>query len=296
MEPDRHPLRARLLILAAAVLFSTGGAAIKATTLEGWRVASFRSGVAAIAVFLMLPASRRRPTPRIAAVSLAYAATLILFVLATKTTTAANAIFLQSTAPIYVVLLGPWLLKEPVRRRDLIFLAILGAGMSLFFVAREAPQATAPAPLLGNVLALLSGLAWAFTLVGLRAVGRRESEGGPGGATAVLYGNIAACLLAFPAALPLGRATTGDLIVILYLGVVQIGVAYACLTAALRHVGALAATLLLFVEPALNPIGAYLAHGERVAPPALLGGVVILAATFVKTALDLRPLRTAARD
>jgi len=290
VEPDRHPLRARLLILAAAVLFSTGGAAIKATTLEGWQVASFRSGVAAVAVFAMLPAARRRPTPRIAAVSVAYAATLILFVLATKTTTAANAIFLQSTAPIYVVLLGPWLLKEPVRRRDLLFLLILAAGMSFFFVAREAPQATAPAPLVGNVLALLSGLAWAFTLVGLRAIGRSESAGSPGGASAVLWGNVVACLAALPWALPVQHATGADALVILYLGVVQIGVAYACLTAALRHVGALAATLLLFVEPALNPIGAFIVHGERVAPTALVGGIVIMAATLAKTVLDLRPL------
>lgn len=278
------------------MLFATGGAAIKATTLDGWEVASFRSGVAAIAVFLMLPAARRRPTARILAVAVAYAATLILFVLSTKTTTAANAIFLQSTAPIYVVLLGPWLLEEPVRRRDLTFLLILGAGLSLFFVSREAPQATAPAPLLGNVLALLSGLAWAFTLIGLRAIGRREHEGGPGGACAVLYGNVVACLAALPWALPIGPATGGDVVVILYLGIFQIGVAYACLTAALRHVGAMAATLLLFVEPALNPIGAFLVHGERVAPWALVGGVVILAATFVKTVLDLRPLRAVARD
>ena len=296
MEPERHALRARLLVLAAAVLFSTGGAAIKATALGGWQVASFRSGVAALAVLALLPASRRRPTARIALVSIAYAATLILFVLATKTTTAANAIFLQSTAPIYVVLLGPWLLREPVRRRDVLFLLLLGGGLSLFFVAREAPQATAPAPFLGNLLALLSGLAWAFTLVGLRAIGRDESRGGPGGASAVLYGNVVACLAALPWALPVERAAPADLAVILYLGVVQIGVAYACLTAALRDVGAMEATLLLFVEPALNPIGAWLAHGERVAPPALLGGVVILAATFVKTVIDLRVMRPRARD
>jgi drug/metabolite transporter (DMT)-like permease len=296
VEPDPHPLRARLQILAAAVLFSTGGAAIKATTLDGWQVASFRSGIAAIAVFLMLPHARRRPTPRIALVSIAYAATLVLFVLATKNTTAANAIFLQSTAPIYVVLLSPWLLREPARRRDLLFLLILAAGMSLFFVARESPQATAPAPLFGNLMALLSGLAWAFTLVGLRAVGRREGEGGPGGASAVLFGNLVAFVAALPWALPVTHAAPSDALAILYLGVVQIGVAYACLTAALRHVGAMAATLLLFVEPALNPIGAWLAHGERVAPQALCGGLVILAATFVKTALDLRPPREAARD
>src|SRR5258706_12178150 len=118
IKPDEHPLRARLAILAAAILFSTGGAAIKATQLTGWQVASFRSAVAAIAVLLMLREARRGFSRLAALVAAGYAATMVLFVLANKLTTAASTIFLQSTAPIYLVLLGPWILNEPVRRRD----------------------------------------------------------------------------------------------------------------------------------------------------------------------------------
>lgn len=287
MTPDAA---GRLLVAVAAVLFSTGGAVIKATTLDGWQVACLRSGVAFVAVLMMLPAARRRPEPASFLVGLSYAATLVLFVMATKMTTAANAIFLQATAPVYVVLLSPWLLREPARRRDLLFLALLGGGLALFFAAHEAPQATAPRPFAGNLLGALSGMTWALTLVGLRFMGRREAEGGSGAVTAVVAGNLIACLVCLPRAWPVAGAPAGDVAAIVYLGVIQIGVAYVCLTRGLRQVAALPATLILFIEPVLNPIWTFLAHRERIAPLALLGGAIILAATFVKNALDLRPV------
>ncbi|HSB54241.1 MAG TPA: EamA family transporter, partial [Gemmatimonadales bacterium] len=123
--------RARLELLITAFLFSTGGAAIKSAHFTSWQVAGLRSGVAAIAVLLFLPASRRiaRGTGSITVmVAVAYAATLILFVLANKLTTAANTIFLQSTAPLYILLLSPMLLKEHIHRRDLGFMAAIALG------------------------------------------------------------------------------------------------------------------------------------------------------------------------
>src|SRR3954462_1333030 len=109
---ESSPLNSRLLVLAAAALFSTGGAAIKATSLTAWQVASLRSTVAIAALLVLLPRARRRPTASMLAVGVAYAATLILFVVATKLTTAADAIFLQDTAPLYVLLAAPFLLGE----------------------------------------------------------------------------------------------------------------------------------------------------------------------------------------
>src|ERR1035437_2202074 len=138
------PLRNRLLLVAAAVLFSTGGAAIKAAALTPWQVASFRSGVAALALLLVVPEARKGWSWRVAPVGAAYAATLILFVLATRLTTAANAIFLQSTAPLYLLLLGPWLLREPIRRSDIVYILAIAAGMALFSLG--APRAAASPP------------------------------------------------------------------------------------------------------------------------------------------------------
>jgi drug/metabolite transporter (DMT)-like permease len=128
------------MLLAAAALFSTGGAAIKATTLTGWQVASFRSGIAGIAVMLMIPAARRGWSGRSLLVGAAYAATMILFVQANKLTTAASSIFLQSTAPIYLVLLGPWLLGEHNRRRDFLLMGAMSVGLALcFFFCNAVP-------------------------------------------------------------------------------------------------------------------------------------------------------------
>jgi drug/metabolite transporter (DMT)-like permease len=272
-------LASRLQLLGAAFLFSTGGAAIKAATLNGWQVASFRSGVAAAALLLFLPESRRVRSWRVLLVGLAYASCLILFVLSNKLTIAANAIFLQSTAPLYLLLLGPWLLKERIRRADLILMGVLGLGMSMFFLDRQIPVRTAPDPALGNVLALVSGISWALTLAGLRWVGSLERFGQPLLAT-VTAGNALACILCLPMALPAAAFSPQDVLVIGYLGTVQIGLAYVFLTRAMRSVPALESSLLLLAEPALNPIWAALVHGERPGGFALLGGSLILAATL----------------
>lgn len=273
--------RARLAVCAAAALFSTGGAAIKYAHLTGWQVASFRSGVAALAVLLFLPESRRRWNRATAIVAVGYATTLILFVLSNKLTTSANAIYLQSTAPLYLVAIGPWLLHERAQRRDLFFMVALAVGLGLFFLGEEPTRATAPDPMRGNVLAIASGVAWAFTVAGLRWVGKREGAS-PGAASgAVALGNLVAFAVALPFALPVDHVGTGDALSILYLGVFQIGLAYACLTRGLARVPALEASLLLTIEPVLNPVWAWLVHGEVPSSFAFAGGGVILVATVV---------------
>ncbi len=281
--------RARLEILVVAFLFSTGGAAIKAVAFTSWQVASLRSGIAAVAVWLLLPAARRlrdgRPAVT-AIVAVAYAATLVLFVLANRLTTAANTIFLQSTAPLYILLLGPLLLHERIGRREVLFMAAVGLGMACFFVGRQPSFRTAPDPVAGNLLAACSGLTYAVMLLGLRWMGTRG--GSP--AAAVAIGNLLAFLVALPGALPLGSHGTLDWGIVIYLGVIQIGLAYALLTRAIPHVPALEASLLLFLEPALNPLLAWAGHGEYPGPWALAGGALIMAATGVKTWAD------AARD
>jgi drug/metabolite transporter (DMT)-like permease len=273
----------RLQILLTAALFSTGGAAIKATSLAGWQVASFRSGVAALAILIMVPAARVRWSRRTVMVGGAYAATMILFVLGNKLTTAASTIYLQSTAPLYTLLLGPWLLKERIRRQDLLFMVALATGLGLFFVGVEEPQASAPNPLLGNLLGILTGIFWSLTVVGLRSLGKGSDPGGGSAASAVVAGNTLAFLVALPLALPVESATGADWGLIAFLGVVQIGVAYAMLTAALRHVPAMEATLLLLVEPVLSPLWAWIFHAELPSGWSFAACAVILVATTVRT-------------
>jgi DME family drug/metabolite transporter len=282
--------RARWQLATAAALFSTGGAAIKAADFTGWQTAGLRSGIAALAILLISPAARRGWTGRAVLVGFAYAACLTLFVLANRLTTAANTIFLQSTAPLYLLVLGPWLLKEPIRRQDLGFMAAVGVGLALFFVSAEAPRMTAPDPVRGNILALVSGFAWALTVCGLRWLG---GGGGARGSAmaAVVSGNITAALVAVPMALPLGSHSAAGWGVLIYLGVFQIAVAYVLVTAGLKHLGALEASLILLIEPTLNPVWAWLFQGEQPGAWAVLGGAIILGSTTLKGWLDARSQR-----
>jgi drug/metabolite transporter (DMT)-like permease len=283
-----HLARARLQVLGAAFLFSTGGAAIKAAQFTSWQVAGLRSGIAALTVTLLVPAARhvgsRSAFARSALVAVAYAATLVLFVLANKLTTAASTIFLQDTAPVYILLLSPLVLQEPIARRDLGFMVVIAIGMALFFVGRQASYVTAPDPIRGNVLALLSGLTYALMLLGLRWMGK--TGGSP--ASAVALGNSFALLVALPMMLPLGHHDLRDWSIIVYLGVFQIGLAYYWLAHGIRELPAFEVALLLFLEPALNPLWAWLVHGEVPGPWAAVGGALILGATGLKAWWDSR--------
>lgn len=272
----------RILVLLAAVLLSTGGAAIKLCSFTGWQVASFRSMVAAVAVLVLARPSRREINGRVLLVACGFAATLIVFAVANKLTTAANAIFLQSSAPLFIALLAPTLLGEHFQRRDLPVVIAIALGMALFFVGEQPSFSSAPEPVRGNLVAALSGLTWALTVIGLRWLSRAGS--GPGGM--LLIGNIIAAAVCLPLALPVASATAADWALIAYLGAFQIVVAYLLISAGLRHLTALEGMLLLLLEPVLNPVWAALVQGEMPGALSLAGGAVILGATVWKALAD----------
>jgi DME family drug/metabolite transporter len=284
--------RARLAVLAAALLFSTGGAAIKGTSLTAFQVAGFRSAVAALTLVALLPGARRGFSRALAPSALAYAGTLVCFVVATKLTTSAAAIFLQSTAPIWVLVLAPLVAGEEVRRRDLPYVAAAAAGLLLVFLGSGDASATAPRPALGNAAALASGLFYAILMLTLRRLTR-----GGGDADRSLPATVAGNALAFaaclPWALPVAAWSGHDLAAILYLGVIQIGFAYWLFTRALRVLPALEVSLLVLLEPVLNPLWTWLLHGERPSLLASAGGGVMLAALAVRALLE-RPAKTLA--
>jgi drug/metabolite transporter (DMT)-like permease len=278
----------RLQILATAILFSTGGAVIKAIDLSSWQVAAFRSGVAALAILLMLPSARRRWDLGTLAVGIAYAGALICYVLANKLTTAASTIFLYSTSPLYVLLLGPWLLKEPLRRRDLVFMVVVGVGFLMVMLGAEPAGVTAPKPFEGNLLAALGGFFFALVVIGLRWTSGRDAGHRAGPTAAVAAGNLIALAICLPLALPVIESRPVDWVLIGYLGVFQIGLAYALLASGLKRIPALEASLLILIEPVLNPVWAWWLHGERPSRLSLVGGVLILATIAARAVLEAR--------
>jgi drug/metabolite transporter (DMT)-like permease len=277
---------ARLQVLAAAILFSTSGAGIKAAAFSAPQVTAFRSGIAAIALLLWLRGRMVWSLPAIG-IGVVYAATVTLFVASTKLTTAANAIFLQATAPLYLLVLAPLVLGERFRARDLVYMCALAVGMTLCFVGQAAPTLTAPDPAKGNLLGVLCSMTWAVTLLSLRFVERNPTRPGVG-ITAVVAGNVLACLITLPSALPFPHASAIEWGTIAYLGVFQLGLGYLCLTAAVRHLHALDVSLLLLLEPVLNPVWTWLLRGEHPGRWALMGGSVIVAATALKGFADSR--------
>jgi drug/metabolite transporter (DMT)-like permease len=182
-------------------------------------------------------------------------------------------------------LLSPLLLGERIRRRDFLYLTVVAAGLVLCFAAQPAATATAPDPATGNLLGVMCSLAWAATLMALRWAER----GNPGaGMSAVIVGNVMACLAGLPFALPMPVATAGEWGTLVYLGVVQIAIAYVFLTRAFRRLSALEVSLLLLLEPVLNPIWTWLVRGEEPGPWVALGGALIVVGTGLKAVYDSR--------
>jgi len=269
--PDR---RAGLLsIVIAALLWSTGGIGIKAVADPALKVTFYRSIFAAVTLFLIFRRDVRiRWSPAVAVAIVSYGACLTTFVVATKWTTAANAIFLQYAGVIWVLLLSPLVLREPMRRRDVIAIVVALAGMALFFVGKFEARGMA-----GNAMALVSSVFFATMILALR----RETHASR---AAVTWGNVVLSLALLPFISHDLALTTKSLLALLFLGVFQIGLAYAFFVRGLKHVTATEASLTGMLEPVANPIWVLLFLGERPSVYALFGGAIVLAAIAWHTA------------
>jgi drug/metabolite transporter (DMT)-like permease len=279
-----------LLVLGAAVLWSTGGVFIKLGKAGGLSDAELSCGRALFSAATVALLTRREGfglnlVTGVAAVL--YALLLFLFVRATMLTTAANAIFLQYTAPVYILLLEPLLFREKYRAADFAVVACCVAGMSLFFVGQLRPQDVE-----GNLTALASGACFAAFYLLLRSKRAREVNR----ASSVIYGNLLLALVTLPAfAAGAWKLDARNLAVVAYLGVVQIGFAYAMLTLGIaRGVRGLDAGVIGYVEPVLNPVWVFLVTRERPSRWALAGGSIIIAAVLAHTLWKARRRATPA--
>jgi drug/metabolite transporter, DME family len=279
----------RLAIFGSAVLFSTGGVAIQWLTLAGPSVAGFRAAMACVAIALVVPGRASMRHRAVLATGLAQGTTMLLFVLSNKATTAANAIFLQCTAPLYIPLLASRVLGERATKRDLAAMAGVAVGLACFFLGTTEASGTAPNPRLGDLLAIASGVTWACTVVGLRYLAR-DGAAAPGAAKgALLWGNLLVAAFMLPLGLPSASQATGtDWVILAYMGSVQIALAYRLLVRAVARVPALEASLLAMFEPVLNPVWAFLLLGERPSAWAMVGAAVLTAVTVARAAAGSR--------
>lgn len=275
--PSALPRGAALAcLLGAAFLWSLGGLLIKSIPWGALAIAGARSCIAVPVILLYL----RRPRFTWSAAQLtgaaAYAATVIFFVLANKLTTAANAILLQYTAPLYVAVMGALLLEE--RAGPVAWAALAGAmgGMALFFM-----DSLGEGGLCGNILALASGVSFAVLIVSLRM----QKDGSP--IESVLLGNLVTGVLCAPFMFRSAPPREGWA-ALAVLGVFQLGLAYILYSAAIRRVTALEAVLVPVIEPLLNPLWVFLLLGERPGPWALAGGAVVLVSVTLFSAFRAR--------
>ena len=260
-----------LLVAAAALLWSTGGIGIKAVTEPALKVTFYRSLFAAIALMLFLPRNAwatRRWTSTAAFVGsiISYAACLTTFVVATKWTTAANAIFLQYAGAIWVLLFSPLVVHEPLRARDAAAIGVALGGMALFFVGRFEARGMA-----GNAMALLSSVFFAALILLLRREHRASQA-------TVTWGNVLTAFAVLPFVASNLRLSLTSLGILIFLGAFQIALAYFLFTRGLAYVTATQASLTGMLEPIANPIWVFLFLGERPSIFAIAGAVVVLSA------------------
>ncbi|MES2765261.1 MAG: EamA family transporter [Bacteroidota bacterium] len=274
---DNHARRnSLLLLLLCALLWSLGGVLIKSVDWHPLAIAGGRSLVAAIVIFAYL----RKPNFTWSRVqilgALAYAATVCLFVLATKMTTAANAIMLQFTAPVWVAIFGAWFLKERTSVIDWIAIALALSGMTLFFIDElSADNFT------GNLVAILSGVAFAWMTLLLR----KQKDASP--LESILLGNIATAIIGIPFLLTSDFSLSNSL-PILALGVLQLALPYIIFSYAIKHVTALEAILIPVVEPILNPVWVMLALGETPGKWAFIGGLIVISSIIFKSIFSFK--------
>lgn len=272
-------MRSVLLVVAAALFWSFGGLWIKLIDMSGLAVAGGRSAIAAIVVWLFMRSRRVRMTRTILLGALAYAGTVIFFVLATKNTTAANAILIQYTAPVYVALLSSRMLREKITSMDWATIVIVLGGMVLLML-----DGLDGGGFLGNVLALCSGIFFALCVVAIR-MGRENSA-----IAMVLYGNIITALIGLPFAFATPPDAT-DLMYLVLLGAVQLGLGYILFVEGLKGVTAIEGALLPVIEPVLNPVWVMVFASEVPSALTVAGGVLILAAVTARSILHSRTPR-----
>ena len=268
-----------LAMAATAILWSIAGLFIKIIDWNPFAIAGVRSLIASIIIFLYLKHPRIHLSfPQIAA-SIANAATMLLFVSANKTTTAANAILLQYCAPVLTVFVSAIFLKERTRVEHFAAFPLVVAGMIFMFF-----DELSEGKLFGNVLAIMSAITFSFYFVFMRM----QKDGSPLESILMSHWLTAGICIIISLFLPVPHVTLKSLVAITVLGVVQIGLSAILFSIAIKRVSAVQANLIAVIEPVFNPIWVFFAIGEAPGIHALIGGGIIVLAVTIASIITAR--------
>ena len=263
-----------ILLLCTAILWSTGGFLIKFIEWHPIAIAGGRSIIAALIMWAYVKKPKFTWSNIQIMGAVAYAFTVILFVIANKLTTAANTILLQYTGPIYVALFSYWFLKEKITSIDWITILTVILGMTLFFIEKLSPDG-----ILGNFIAILAGIAFAWLALCLR----KQKDGSP--LESLILGNILTGIIGLSFIIDTGIPSQQSMIALFVLGIFQLGIPYILYSKAVKYVSALDAVLIPVLEPILNPLWVFLLLGESIGMWPMIGGAIIIVAITTRSIL-----------
>ncbi|MCB0722693.1 MAG: EamA family transporter [Ignavibacteriae bacterium] len=270
--------RGLIYISFTAFLWSSSGLFIKVLTLDAFQISFYRSAIAGLTILIITFLRNKKPKFETDIISslcaISYSAILIFFVLATKMTTAANAIFLQFTAPIYLLFLEPIFLKTKFKSRDLITILFCIAGMVLFFFGRLDMGS-----IYGNLLAILSGISFAFFSLFLKW--KKQLHGATNTINNLIVGNFLVSLICLPLVFDKLALTGTEFLILLYMGAIQIGVSYMIFNEGIKYISATESMIIAMLEAIFNPIWVFLGIGEKPSGFAIIGAGIIFAAILV---------------
>jgi drug/metabolite transporter (DMT)-like permease len=268
--------RAIALLALCGLFWSTGGVLIKLVDWHPIAIWSVRSLIAAAMLCAVRRPSLRAISGAEWAAAAALAATTALFIVANKLTTAANAILIQYSAPVWIALLGTWFLGERATRLDWLTIVLVLGGIVLFFLDQLTFDHVA-----GNLVALGAGIAFAFHAMTLRKVATRDVDP----MRPLILGNLVAAAIGAPFVFLHAPPDATGWLGLAALGLVQQGAAYLCYAWAIRRATALEAMLIPILEPILNPVWVAIAIGEQPGRWALVGGSIVVGAVTLRAVL-----------
>lgn len=272
---EKIPLHKKGLIYIsfAALMWSSGGLFIKVLSLDAYQISFYRSLIAALTILVITIYQKKSLKFEFDKISifctLSYALILILFVIATKLTTAANAIFLQFTAPIYLLVLEPVFLKTKFEKRNLIALIFCFIGMTLFFFGKLDLSS-----IQGNLFAIGSGIC--FALFSLFLKWKKQIHKTEDTIIYIVTGNLLVCFICLPMVFDKLIIESDQLIILLFMGVFQIGISYIIFNEGIKYISATESMIIAMLEAVLNPVWVFIGVGETPSVYSIIGSVIII--------------------